>query len=285
MAPEPSLAAADLGWLADAGRHAANAPPEHRDVAIRAAVELARHFRRHAGWGEIALAMGTTPDMLREWRSENSSRAKAGDLTPHAVPPPHDHRPGTTLMVATGHPQARSDVTNDFTTETAMIRDRCQRSLVVKELAGAGVHEITHVLDEHEPAVLHLAAHSHHGEVFLTENGTPVGIVHSLVATSITRAQHLPALVILNFCGSIAIDRSLSADGCITVAWPGTVDDQQCRAFNHVLYGRLADGRTIGTAFDDATITMARWPELLKPRLLGDRTYHLVPPHTIAQPP
>lgn len=275
MTTEFGLSTGDINWLAQVGQQVSDAPEEHRDIAIGAAVDTASRYRDRAEWGEIATALGTTANELREWRSQHRSKSKPDRvlLAPRHRPP--ERSASSALVVITGHPNARPDQTNDFTTETAMIRDRCDLRFTVKEIAGIALHQIAHVLDEHDPVLLHVAAHSEYGDVFLTRSGAPVGTTHSMLADAISRARHRPTVVVLNFCDSIAIDQRLADAGHLTVAWTGAVDDRQCREFNEVFYRQLTAGHPLGTCFDDAEITMARWPELLKPRLLGDRSVRL----------
>jgi hypothetical protein len=68
---------------------------------------------------------------------------------------------------------------------------------------------------------------------------------------------------VLNFCASI------------TITWTGRVDDEQCVDVNHVFHRQLAAGNPVGTCFDFAKITVARWTELIPPpprhRYLRDR--------------
>jgi hypothetical protein len=272
MTAERGLDTGDLNWLAQLGSLVRQAPAEHRDVAIRTLVDSSRRYRDRAGWPEIATASGVTEAELREWRGQYPPIPKQDHAIHISHRAPIDREFSATLLIITGHPNVRPDRTNDFTTETAMIRERCEHRFVVKEIAGIALHDIPHAVDEHLPVVLHLAAHSDHGEIFLTHNGEPVGITRSLLKAAFDRAGHKPAVVVLNFCGSLILAQPLSDAGHTTISWTSTVDDKQCREFNDVFYRMLAAGHGVGTSFDDAEITVSRWPDLLKPRLHGNRS-------------
>ncbi|MGH3931877.1 MAG: hypothetical protein ACRDTF_18100 [Pseudonocardiaceae bacterium] len=55
------------------------------------------------------------------------------------------------------------------------------------------------------------------------------------------------------------------------------MNDKQCREFNEVLYRKLVGGDPLGVSFDDAKITITRWPDVLPPYLFGNGTIAL--PH------
>lgn len=98
----------------------------------------------------------------------------------------------------------------------------------------------------------------------------------SLFADAITRTPWRPTLIVLNVCNSIDIAHRLATNRNAIISWPSQLPDRQAREFAHVLYRELAAGRTLGTAFDDAEITVARWTDLHKPRLIGDRSARFV---------
>ncbi|MFJ9371644.1 hypothetical protein ACIRRA_45690 [Nocardia sp. NPDC101769] len=257
------------------GQLVRNAPAEHRDIAIRALVDTARAYRDRAGWTDIAIAAGVTVDQLRQWRDEHPGIAKRDVAIQRRVMRPPSPAETPMLLIVTGHPDVRPRQTNDFTTETAMIRERCEHRFTVKEIAGIALHDIPHAIDDNLPAIVHLAAHSDYGEIFLSHNGAPMGITRSLLVNTLLRSTHKTTALVLNFCDSLTLAQTLADADHIVIAWPSTVDDKQCREFNDVFYRMLARGRSIGASFDDAEITVSRWTDLLKPRLLGDRSIHI----------
>lgn len=270
----PRLTATDISWLRQLGEQVHLAPAAHRDIAITVVLEAAYRYRRNrATWAELAIAVGVAEPVLLSWRDQHQTAGKplasALPLPPRlSVNRPRSPFPGRpTLVIATGHPKPNN---NDFATETARIRLQCVPQLTVIECACVQLAEIAQLLDGHRPAVLHLSAHSDYGSVFLSVRDEPVPVLHSHLATAITRANHRPPVVVLNFCDSIMVSRTLNSAGCSTICWSGAVNDTQCREFNDVLYRSLLRGGPLGASFDDAKITIARWPGLLPPYLSGN---------------
>ncbi|WP_306358336.1 MULTISPECIES: hypothetical protein [unclassified Nocardia] len=272
---EPGLDLTALHRLATLGELVRTAPPRERTIMIRATVDIARTYRGRAEWDAIATAIGVTPEEFSEWRSDHLDNLKPDtDIRlnhPQGAAPP-DY---PSVLIVTGHPNVRPDCTNDFTTETALIRQQCEIRYTVKEIAGIALADLRAALDDHQPTILHLAAHSDYGEIFLTHHGKPFGVTHPLLLQTLRRAQHKSTAIVLNFCGSLALAHQLAAADNIVIAWPSRVDDHQCREFNDTFYRRLVAGNSIGTSFDDAEITVSHWTGLLKPRLLGTRTTHI----------
>jgi hypothetical protein len=269
---EQGLTTEEYNHLALLGQLVTHAAPEHQHTAITVAVDHITRYRDHATWDDIATALGITTTRLREWRDQAVSTAKSHNLAPL---PPRLYRttvPNATLLIITGHPNAQPGQTNDFTTETATIRHHAKTHFDVHDIAGIALNEVGHAIQRYAPAILHIAAHSDYGDVFLTHSTTPLPVPRTILADAITRATPKPTLVVLNFCGSVDLAYRLATDGYAVVTWPGKVLDTQAQEFAQTFYHSLAAGHPLGAAFDDTTITLARYADLLKPNLNGDRS-------------
>jgi hypothetical protein len=134
------------------------------------------------------------------------------------------------------------------------------------------VGELASCLNRARPLLLHIAAHSQHGAVFLTRGGTPVSILHAHLGRALLAAAHRPSILVLNFCRSIALvtalEHAVPSIGC----WPDGVDDGQCAELSDVLYRALGGGRATGQAMDAVQITLPRHDGLPQPLLIGSRT-------------
>jgi len=165
---------------------------------------------------------------------------------------------------------------NDFSLEVAEIRQRLSLAQIdVREVGAAELAEIGSLLDHHQPAVLHICAHSAFGGVYLPLMGESSAVSHAALWDTINAARRPPRLVVLNLCSWPATTYGLDVNGVESlICWPDEVDDEQGRLFSRQLHSGLAMRRTIRQAFDDARRTVCdKWPALESPDLHGRDDY------------
>lgn len=159
---------------------------------------------------------------------------------------------------------------NDFARELAVIRDRVEPRFIMTERTMIEITELPDCVDRTRPCVLHVAAHSQDGAVFLTNGGEPISVQHAHLVEALRLARHRPSILVLNFCGSLALHTQAQQVAAAVVCWPDRVNDKQCREFAGILYRGLAGGRSIGASLDGAQISLSRHGGLALPRLSGD---------------
>ena len=139
----------------------------------------------------------------------------------------------------------------------------------VRELACVELGELAGHLDTLRPSILHVAAHSSFGGIFLSLDGSPLSVGYEAFTATIKRSFR-PRLIVMNLCGSHALSGSLTRLVHSLITWPNGVDDNQSQVFASQLYHSLATGRTVGQAYNDScAIMLERWPGLDPPALTG----------------
>ena len=137
------------------------------------------------------------------------------------------------------------------------------------------VAELPDCVDATRPQIVHLAAHSRDGAVFLTLVIEPVSVQHGHLAQALLSAQHRPQILLLNFCRSIAVSVNIPQVAPAVICWPDRVDDGHCRELANVLCRGLAGGDSLGASMDRVKITLSRYDALARPQLVGDATARL----------
>jgi hypothetical protein len=131
---------------------------------------------------------------------------------------------------------------NMFGPEAAIIRRHMSPAYVdVRERACIELAELSYELDTLRPTVLHIAAHSAFGGLFLSLNGSARCVGYEAVAAIIERSFR-PRLIVLCACGSHKPSRSLTKLVGALITWPALIDDDLCRLFAGQLYLSLAHG-------------------------------------------
>lgn len=166
---------------------------------------------------------------------------------------------------------------NDFSLETAEIRQRLGPAQIdVREVSAVELTEIAFLLDNYEPAVFHICAHSAFGGVYLPLMGETSAVAHAALWDTINAARRPPRLVVLNLCSWPVATYGPGTVGVESlICWPAEVDDDQGRLFSGLLHSGLVK-RTVGQAFHDARRTVCdRWPQLEPPKLCGSDNYRI----------
>lgn len=126
---------------------------------------------------------------------------------------------------------------------------------------------ITQLLDRVRPELFHLAAHVD-GEGVCLSAGADLRVERpAAVGEAILAACTRPTLVVLNFCGSIALGDELVGPIPFVIAWPDRFDDEQARSFTATLYSSLRYS-TIRSSHEEALRELTS-PDLAEPQLLG----------------
>jgi len=242
-------------------------------------VESVRVYRAGgASLTELAHALGVEITVLRGWLDQHAQKPRPmRSKNPADVWEPAgattDHPPGTHgVLACTGDPLPGG---NDFARELAVIRTRVEPRFSLTERTMIEIDELPDYVDKCRPCVLHVAAHSQGGAVFLTNGGEPISLQHAHLVEALLFARHRPSILVLNFCGSLALYVAAQQIAVAVVCWPDRVNDKQCREFAGLLYRGLAGGRSIGASMEGAQITLFRHGGLALPRLSGDASARL----------
>lgn len=187
------------------------------------------------------------------------------------------------VLVVSGDPRPGH---NHFDPEAAMIRKLLGLAYVdVKEIACAELGEISALLDTYAPRVLHIAAHSSFGGLFLSRDGQPVSVAYEHLASCVSQCRLKPHLVVLNFCESLPLAHVLIPAVESAIGWPGAVEDDQSRTYAGQLYRWLAERasadvyRSVGEAHGLARKDVeSAWPDLLVPELFGSTDLRIFSP-------
>jgi len=117
--------------------------------------------------------------------------------------------------------------------------------------------EITKLIDEHAPLLLHISAHAaFDGPWLSSDQGEPLAVSWPAIRKAVTRANARPALAVLNVCDSTDAG-ALARDGVrFVITCNGTVGDDAARLFTRALYSSLIR-RSIRSSFDDACAALA----------------------------
>ncbi|MEV0924103.1 hypothetical protein AB0I99_03020 [Streptomyces spongiicola] len=147
---------------------------------------------------------------------------------------------------------------NDLGSEAACIRQALVGSLVqVREMAAVGLAEICRALDDHAPAILHLAAHSSFGGIHLAQDGSDLCIAYTDLCAQIARARFPPRLAVLNVCDSAPLAAEMSKTVTAAIGWSHALDDGQAQVFTRQLYRSLAERRSVGDSCEDAEAALS----------------------------
>jgi hypothetical protein len=242
-------------------------------------IESVRVYRRGgASLTELARALSVEITVLRGWLDQHAQK-EPRLLRPESLPdvwspaaPTNQALGSQGVLACTGDARPGG---NDFARELAVIRDRVEPRFIVIERTMIEVAELSDCVDRSRPAVLHVAAHSQDGAIFLTNSGKPISVQHAHLVEALLLARHRPSILVLNFCGSLALHVHAQQVAAAVVCWPDRVNDEQCREFAGLLYRGLAGGRSIGASMDGTKITLSRHGGLVLPRLSGDASAQL----------
>ncbi|MFI6247776.1 CHAT domain-containing protein [Streptomyces sp. NPDC051016] len=161
---------------------------------------------------------------------------------------------------------------NDFGSEAACIRKSLVGSLVrVREMAAVELAEICPALDEHTPAILHIAAHSSFGGIHLTQDGGGLCVDQTNLSAQIARARFPPRLVVLNLCDSALLAAEISKTITTAIGWSHALDDRQAQVFTRQFYRSLSGRRSVGDSCEDAEAALSGpHPDCPPPEPHGD---------------
>lgn len=163
---------------------------------------------------------------------------------------------GTSVVVALGDSgQHRFDL------EAGRIRQELFGTLArVHSHPALRIPDVTRLIDEQRPAVLHVAAHATIGGVHLVNDDGRETVPWDMLIDEVLRARHRPALIVLNVCDSENHAAALLAGGIerVLVA-EGALGDECACAFAAALYRSLRSA-PLGKAFEEAAAAVrARW--------------------------
>ncbi|MGH8885711.1 MAG: helix-turn-helix domain-containing protein [Egibacteraceae bacterium] len=121
--------------------------------------------------------------------------------------------------------------------------------------------EITQLIEEHVPRLLHVSAHAAFDGPWLSDQSEPLAVSWPAVRDAITRAGVRPTLAVFNVCDSTDAALLLEEGVSFTITCSGTVGDDAARLFTRSLSSRLIR-RSVRSSFKDACATLlSHYPE------------------------
>jgi hypothetical protein len=279
MPPGRNLTAGQLSDLRRLGDAVRRAGPGDYGPTVLLVVESVRVYRRGgASLTELARALSIEITILRDWLDQYAHKEprllQPENLPDVWSPAAATHQALRThgVLACTGN---RYPGGNDFTKELVTIRDRVEPRFIMTERTMIEPAELPNSIDRTHPCVLHVAAHSQNGAVFLTNGGEPISVQHTHLVEALLSARHRPSILVLNFCGSLALHMHAQQVADAVVCWPDRVNDEQCLEFAGILYRWFVGGCSIGASLDRARISLSRHGGLALPRLSGDASTQL----------
>lgn len=231
MAPGRNLTAGQLSDLRRLGDAARRAGPGDYGPAVLLVVESVRVYRRGgASLTEPARALSVEITVLRGWLDQHTHKKPRLPRTEN-LPDVWAPAAATNQALRTHGVQACTGDTrpgrNDFARELAVIPDRVQPRFIMTERTMIDLAELPDCVDRSRPAVLHVAAHSQDGAVFLTNSAEPISVPHTHLVAALLLARHRPSMALHMHAQQVA---------AAIVCWPDRVNDKQCREFAGLLY-------------------------------------------------
>jgi hypothetical protein len=207
MPPGRNLTVGQLSDLRRLGNAVRRAGPGDYVPTVLLVVESVRVYRRGgASLTELAHALSVEITALRSWLDQHA-QTKPRLLRPENLPDVWAPAAASNqalrtrgVLACTGDKWPGG---NDFATELAVIRDRVEPRFIMTERTMIELAELPDCVDRTRPCVLHVAAHSQDGAVFLTNGGEPISVQHAHLAKALLLARHRPSILVLNFCGSL----------------------------------------------------------------------------------
>lgn len=227
------------------GGDGGNNPPKPRLITFRSQTTLSRwndapaqsSSELHLWWVPQAKLTGTVVQPARN----------------ETVPRRND--PIWRVLVATGDPGANN---NRFDREVASMREQLPADTLI-ETSSVSCTGLERQLSHHQPAVLHLSAHSDGDQVALHAGGAICWTPFSTLAASARMATARPLLVVLNVCASTRLESHFKDWSGTTLIWRDEIDDEAMRRFSVSFYLSLARARSVMEA---ATTACADTPAL-----------------------
>jgi len=277
VSPRRTLTVGQLSQLRRLGEAVEHAGPGDRGPAVLLVVRTVHEYRAlGASLPELARALSVEVMALRDWLDQHTPKptqpsrsGTTGGIWSMSIRPAPN---GSGVLACTGDGRPGG---NDFAPELKIIRDRVQPRFVLTERTMVEVAELPYCIDGFRPQIVHIAAHSRDGAVFLTRSGEPVSVLHGHLVRTLLSARHRPRILVLNFCRSIAVGAAALQIAPAVVCWPDGVDDVQCRELADLLYQGLVGGDSLGASMDRARMTLFRHGELGLPHQFGDATARL----------
>lgn len=161
---------------------------------------------------------------------------------------------GLTILLLTAAPTCESglDLEDEMRSIDEQVRGTRYRDNV-RLCSGPGVtpDDLLRLITEHRPQIVHFSGH-----------GCPEGIVLRRSNTGdaiVIRAQALERLfrgrgvkvVVLNSCYSETQAAAIATTGAVVVGTTDAVDDEAAKRFSAAFYRSLANGHSVGAAFED----------------------------------
>ena len=272
--PDEAIAAA-LGVAPDIlhqWRHAhePKIPPGQTTPRPTAHIEPLKSPTEQPGQSIACIAYQHGSISINQSQSSSMSPRDAGTIESGLI----NRQPRRPVLVVSGDARPGG---NDFSQEMGAIRRPLRLARVdVHEINAAELAEIAKLLDDLQPGILHVCAHSTFGGVALPLAGNPALVPHKVLWETITRASRPPQLVVLNLCRWSTTLLPDSATVETLICWPALIDDTQARIFSGVLHSGLAGGQAVRFAFDSARrATCGHWPDLEPPALRGRSDYQI----------
>lgn len=171
-----------------------------------------------------------------------------------AEPNPSQHG----VLFLTGHAQTGLRFDREATAARRLV---ASRSVPFDYAPCVELIEVTQLIDEHVPRLLHLSAHTPFDGPLLSNQEEPLAVSWPAIRKAVIRANVRPMLAVFNSCDSTDA-AALARDGVrFIVTCNGTVGDDAGCLFTRAFYSSIIR-RSIRNSFDDAcAILVSRYPQ------------------------
>jgi len=224
---------------------------QSRSTRVRILVEYAEN---HQELDKLAAALrSVNAAAYEEYLTQRRSEKKASEDSSEPSDP--EGFVQCDVLVLAANPKASQRL--QLEEEAEQIRERLGegkpgRKVCVIASQAVKVNDITRLLLQHEPRVVHFAGHGTQGGalIFEDEHGTPSAVSAEALGKAFTAVSGRTECVTLNACYS-AVNADALADSvrCV-VGMTSRVDDESSRRFSGGFYRGLAFGQDYRTAFE-----------------------------------
>jgi len=164
--------------------------------------------------------------------------------------------PGLLVLFVTGNFDPRIGDTRALAHEGWIVSQSLRLSPIFdcRPLLNATIADVHAALREHQPTVLHIAAHAtDHGLYLSDEHGHAECVSGDVWGRAIASTKHVPDIVFLNYCRSSGAAAALLAGGVkYVISWSTEFGGEEASAVSELFYPALGAGVSIGICFDEA---------------------------------
>ena len=140
--------------------------------------------------------------------------------------------------------------------EDALRDTQYRKSFSLHNIWSCRVRDITRVLDQYKPNILHFNSHGNNSTIFFeNDNGEAIGVDKNALGALLKTQKGLD-LVILNACYSRDQAQAIADAVGYAIGIEGAINDEEAIEFSREFYRALGDGRSFKDAFKRAQLAV-----------------------------